>query len=155
VGAQGAQLREHGAQLRALDDKVGAQGAQLREHGAQLRALDDKVGAQGAQLREHAAAAAAARAEREAAAERARAEEAAAREAAEAARRAAAGGENNMSPTHAAYHSLLLRLIGSGDVPGTITVTASSPGLTPSSVEVRTVEDVDLLQVRGPCTTVG
>jgi beta-galactosidase len=51
-----------------------------------------------------------------------------------------AGGENNKSPTHAAFHGLLLGVIGSGDVPGTITVTASSPGLTPSSVEMPVVD---------------
>ena len=45
-----------------------------------------------------------------------------------------AGGENNKSPTHAAFHGLMLGVIGAGDVPGTITVTASAPGLPPSSV---------------------
>lgn len=47
-----------------------------------------------------------------------------------------AGGENNKSPTHAAYHGLMLGVIGAGDTPGTITVTASAPGLTSSSVQM-------------------
>jgi beta-galactosidase len=47
-----------------------------------------------------------------------------------------AGGENNKSPTHAAFHGLMLGVIGAGDVPGTITVTASAPGLPPSSVQM-------------------
>lgn len=47
-----------------------------------------------------------------------------------------AGHENNKSPTHAAFHGLMLGVIGAGDSPGTITVTASAPGLTPSSVSM-------------------
>jgi beta-galactosidase len=47
-----------------------------------------------------------------------------------------AGHENNKSPTHAAFHGLMLGVIGGGNDVGTITVTASSPGLTPSSVQM-------------------
>jgi beta-galactosidase len=47
-----------------------------------------------------------------------------------------AGDENNKSPTHAAFHGLMLGVIGAGDVSGTITVTASANGLTSSSVQM-------------------
>jgi len=55
-----------------------------------------------------------------------------------------AGGENNKSPTHAAYHGLMLGVIGAGDTPGTITVTASAPGLTSSSVQMPVVDGSSL-----------
>lgn len=50
---------------------------------------------------------------------------------------------NNKSPTRPAYHGLVLGVIGSGTEPGTITVTATSPGLTSSSVGI-VVKEQDL-----------
>ena len=43
---------------------------------------------------------------------------------------------NNKSPVRPAYHGLALGVIGSGNATGTITVTATSPGLTSSTVEI-------------------
>jgi len=43
---------------------------------------------------------------------------------------------NNKSPVRPAYHGLALGVIGSGTATGTITVTASSPGLGSSSVDI-------------------
>lgn len=43
---------------------------------------------------------------------------------------------NNKSPIRPAYHGLALGVIGSGNATGTITVTATSPGLTSSTVEI-------------------
>jgi beta-galactosidase len=43
---------------------------------------------------------------------------------------------NNKSPMRPAFHGLAMGVVGSGTVTGTITVTASAPGLVPSSVDI-------------------
>ena len=49
-------------------------------------------------------------------------------------------GINNKSPMHPAYHGLALGVIGAGNATGTITVTASAPGLKSSSVSMDVVK---------------
>jgi beta-galactosidase len=51
-----------------------------------------------------------------------------------------AGVYNNKLPTHPAYHGLMLGVIATGNDAGTISVTASSPGLKSASVDL-TVAD--------------
>ena len=51
-----------------------------------------------------------------------------------------AGDYNNKLPMHQAYHGLMLGVIGAGNDVGTITVTATAPGLAPSSVQLKVVD---------------
>jgi beta-galactosidase len=48
--------------------------------------------------------------------------------------------ENNKSPTHKAYHGLVTAVLTAGDSTGTVTVTASTPGMTSVSIQLPVIQ---------------